>query len=512
MRKKGKVVFKRYEQKQLMLIPPSYEELVPGNHPVRVVNEVVERIDISGLERSYKGGGTSSYHPRMLLKVVVYAYLRNIYSSRKMEQALNENVHFMWLAGGAKPDHNTISDFRGKRLKGQLKEIFNQVVVLLAEAGAVSLKEVVLDGTKIEANANRYTFVWGKAIKVSRERIERQLRELWEYVEKVYQGEEQQPNEPDFAAIDPEAVRRTIEEINEALREKEIDPKIKQKLNYAKKNWPQKLAEYDEKEKILAGRNSYSKTDKDATFMRMKEDHMLNGQLKPGYNVQASTEKQYIINYTLGQTTTDTTLLKDHVGEHIHSYGSSPQTLTADAGYGSEENYGFLEDKGITPFVKYNYFDKEINDKKPNTFHADNLIYNPTTDIYTCPIGQPMRYIGDKKRKTRTGYLQTHRMYQALNCRGCPMRGPCHRAEGNRIIQRSPNLVRYKQKVKELLTSDEGIVKRKQRWQVEAVFGNIKQNKGFRRFNLRGIDKATTEIGLIAIAHNLQRFSTNTGH
>jgi transposase len=111
MKKKAKPVFKRYVQNQPMLIPPSYDDLVPANHPVRVVNEVIERIDISSLESSYKGGGTSSYHPRMLLKVVVYGYLRNIYSSRKLEQAVNENVHFMWLAAGARPDHNTIADF-----------------------------------------------------------------------------------------------------------------------------------------------------------------------------------------------------------------------------------------------------------------------------------------------------------------------------------------------------------------------------------------------------------------
>jgi len=503
-----RVVFKRYDQKQPMLLPPSYEELVPGNHPVRVVNEVIERLDITALERSYKGGGTSSYHPRMLLKVVVYAYLRNIYSSRKMEQACGENVHFMWLSGGAKPDHNTINDFRSRRLKGQLKEIFNQVVMLLTEQGAITLKEAVLDGTKIEANANRYTFVWGKAIRVSRERIAKQLKGLWEYVEKVYADEENQPNEPDFEAINPEAVARTIEDINEALKEKVVDPKVRQKLNYAKKNWPQKLAEYDKKEKILAGRNSYSKTDKDATFMRMKEDHMRNGQLKPGYNVQASTSRQYIINYTLGQTTSDTALLKEHIDEHILSYGAPPQDLTADAGYGSEENYQALEERGIRPFVKYNYFDREQNEKNRNPFHADNLHYDPRSDTVICPIGQPMKYVGDKRRKTPNGFLQTHRLYQALNCDGCPMRGPCFKADGNRIIQRSPNLVRYKQKARELLNSDEGIEKRKQRWQVEAVFGNIKQNKGFRRFNLRGIEKVNIEIGLLAIAHNLQRFST----
>lgn len=119
--RKRKVVFKRYEQSQPMLLPPSYEDLVPKNHPVRVVNEVVERIDIRGLEASYKGGGTSSYHPRMLLKVLVYAYLRNMYSSRKIEQACAENVHFMWLASGAKPDHNTINDFRESACKASLR-------------------------------------------------------------------------------------------------------------------------------------------------------------------------------------------------------------------------------------------------------------------------------------------------------------------------------------------------------------------------------------------------------
>lgn len=512
MKKKAQPVFKRYDQNQPMLIPPSYDDLVPVNHPVRVVNAVIDRIEMRSLEASYKGGGTSSYHPRMLLKVVVYGYLRNIYSSRKLEQAVNENVHFMWLAAGAKPDHNTIADFRSKRLKDHLKKIFNQVVMLLAEEGAVSLKEVVLDGTKIEANANRYTFVWGKAIKVSRERIERQLKDLWAYVEQVYQDEEQQPNEPAFEAISPERVARTIEEINEALKEKEVDPKVRQKLKYAEKNWPQKLAEYDEKEKILKDRNSYSKTDPDATFMRMKEDHMRNGQLKPGYNVQASTEKQYIINYTLGQTTSDTSLLKEHIGEHIESYGRTPESVTADAGYGSEENYTFLEERGVTAFVKYNYFDRERREKKPNPFHVDNLHYDEKRDTVTCPIGQQMNYIGEKRKLSGSGYLHTYRMYQAMNCEGCPMRGPCHKAEGDRIIQRSPDLHRHRQRVRELLTSEEGLEKRKQRWQVEAVFGNIKQNKGFRRFYLRGIEKVNIEVGLLALAHNLQRFSNKTGH
>ena len=505
-----KVVFKTYHQNQLSLIPPSYDDLVPKNHPVRIVNTIVDHLDISYLEKSYKGGGTSSYHPRMLLKVVIYSYLRNIYSSRKIEQALQENVHFMWLSGQSKPDHNTINDFRGKRLKGKFKNIFNQVVELLADQGVLSLKELYVDGTKIEANANRYTFVWGKSIKTSKERIKKQLKELWSYVEKVYAEEQMLPNQPDFEEIDPEKVAQTIDTINQALKDKEVDKKVRQKLNYAKKNWPKNLQKYNEQEAILGKRNSYSKTDPDATFMRMKEDHMQNGQLKPGYNLQASTNNQFITNYTLAQTTADTTTLKDHLKDHIESYNQTPETLTADAGYGSEENYTDLEEKKITAFVKYNYFHKEQRDKKhqENPFHPDNLFYNPETDTYYCPMGQEMRKVHTYESKTRNGFIQEIHRYQAQNCRGCPLRGSCHKAKGNRIIERNHNLIRYKEKAKNLLLSEEGIAHRKRRcWDVEAVFGNIKHNMSFKRFMLRGMDKVTTEIGLIAMAHNLKKFS-----
>jgi transposase len=507
-------VFKVYEPRQGMLLPPSYEELVPLNHPVRVVDEVIERIDVSALERTYKGGGTSSYSPRMLLKVLVYGYLRNVYSSRKIEELLKENVHFMWLAGGAKPDHNTISDFRSKRLKGHLRGIFNEVVMLLAESGAVSLKEIKLDGTKIEANANRYTFIWGKSVKRRREQIASQLKEMWAYVEQVYKDEEQQPNTPDFASIDPEAVRRTVEEINEALKNKTVAPKIRQKLAYAKKNYPAKVEQYDAQEKMLAGRNSCSKTDVDATFMRMKEDHLQNGQLKPAYNVQASTNDHYILGYTLTQSAGDTLGLPGHIDEFERGYGQKPESVTADAGYGSEANYDYLEEREITAYVKYALFNKEISDRKhqTNAFHADNLYYNPQNDTYTCPSGQPMTYIGDTERTSVGGHQKQPRMYRAANCRGCPMRGPCHAAEGNRTIQRNVNLIRHRKKIKELLTSEEGIEKRRQRYEVEGVFGNIKQNKGFRRFMLRGLDKVTIETGLIALAHNLKRLSTKRGN
>jgi transposase len=168
-----KVVFKDYSPNQILLLPPSLEEMIDPNHPVRVVNQVIDSLDIDLLINKYKGGGCSSYHPRMLLKVLVYGYLTNEYSSRKIEQALNQNIHFMWLSGMSYPDHNTINRFRSDRLKGVLKEVFSQVVLLLVEKGIITLKEAYLDGTKIEANANRYTFVWGRSISKSKERIKK---------------------------------------------------------------------------------------------------------------------------------------------------------------------------------------------------------------------------------------------------------------------------------------------------------------------------------------------------
>ena len=329
-------------------------------------------------------------------------------------------------------------------------------------------------------------------------------------MEKVYQDEEQRPNTPNFEAIDPDKVSHTIDQINAALKDKVVDKKVKQKLNYAKKNWPKNVKKYNKQEQQMGSRNSMSKTDPDATFMRMKDDHMQNGQLKPGYNLQAGTNNQFIVNYTLAQTTSDTTTLIDHVEEFIGSYHQKPEELTADAGYGSEENYADLEAKGIEAFVKYNYFHKEQQEEKKETnkkpFTGNKLHNNTAQDSYYCPMGQAMPNIGSYTRETKTGYLQTINRYQAKNCLGCPIRGVCHKAKGNRIVEGNHNLVRLKAKAKEKLLSPQGIAHQKQRcWDVEAVFGNIKQNMNFKRFFLRGIDKVETEIGLVAMAHNLKK-------
>jgi len=320
MAKKLTVAFKSYVPNQAMLLPPSLDELIAKDHPVRVVSDVIDKINLAPLLQKYEGGGTSSYHPKMLLKVLVYAYVTNIYSSRKIETATKENINFMWLAAMNKPDHNTINRFRGKRLKEVLRKIFVQVVELLAQEGLLSLKELYVDGTKLEANANKYTFVWGNSIKSNKEKMKKQLDELWQYAQSVAAEEMNQPEPPDFTTIDRKKVEETIGKIDAALADRSVDKKVKQKLNYAKRNWPENLDKYEAQEKILDGRNSYSKTDTDATFMRMKEDYMKNGQLKPGYNVQISTSKQFIVNYTLHSNPTDTTTLPKHLEQYEQDY------------------------------------------------------------------------------------------------------------------------------------------------------------------------------------------------
>src|ERR1700740_1290544 len=376
-------VFKPYNQQQILAIPPTLEELIPKGHPVRTVNEIINKLNIEPLLKAYHIKGSSCYHPQLLLKVLVYGYVTNIYSSRKLAAACKESVFFMWLSSMSYPDHNTINRFRGVRLKHALRSVFEDVVKLLASEGLLSIEEVNTDGTKIEANAGKYTFVWKRSIQTNKEKMKKQLTEIWEYAQQVATDEDKMPEPPDLTEISSEKINATVDKLNEKLAGKEnIDKKVRAKLGYITRNFPANMAKYEQQEAILGQRNSYSKTDPDATFMRMKEDHMLNGQLKPGYNVQISTSNQFIVNYTIHPNPTDTNTLGAHLNQHEASFGMSPKQLTADAGYGSEENYTLLEQKQIIPFVKYGMFDRQQNDNQNSKypFAADKLYYNKEKD------------------------------------------------------------------------------------------------------------------------------------
>lgn len=504
--KKLKVVFKQDFQQQGLLIPLDLNDMIAADHPVRDVQAVLDKVDISEIIKLFRPGGTSSYHPRMLLKVIVYGYMNNIYSSRKLEEAVKSNIHFMWLAGMRKPDHNTINRFRGKRLQHTLKPIFDQVVLMFYDQGLLNLKDLYTDGTKFEANANRYSFVWGKTIKTSRERIVKQLNELWNYALGVAATELEDPDPPGAGRkkITKELVNEVVEKINVALKDKDIDAKVRQKLNYAKKHWPEALDKYDQQEKILGeGRNSYSKTDPDATFMRLKEDHMRNGQLKPAYNVQISTNNQFIASYSIHQKTNDTNTLKSHLSKHIKSLKVKPASLTADAGYGSEENYQWLEKKRITAYVKDRDFDRNQHAKKGKA--GNDFIYDPQADKVICPKGHAMKKIGVRQRITTTGFKQDCSLYQTTKCGKCPLKTHCTSGE-KKTIELNHNLNRLRQQAAKRLKTKKGILKRKKRCcDVEPVFGSIKYNHHFKRFLLRGYQKVEVEIGLVALAHNFRK-------
>lgn len=506
--------FKQYNQNQKVLFPHSFDDLIPEKHPVRIVDRLVEAINIQPLLKTYKKEGNPSYHPKMLLKVMLYAYMTNIYSSRKIEMTLRENINFMWLSSMTIVDHNTINRFRSNKLQDSFKEIFKQVVLMLASEGLITMKQIYTDGTKIEAQANRYSFVWGKSINTNKAKMLTQLEELWKYAQNVAKDDDHNPEPPEFKEISKEVIEKTVEQIDAKLTgNKQASTKAKAKLLYIKKNFQKNLDKYEQQEAILGERNSFSKTDPDATFMRMKEDHMLNGQLKPGYNAQISTENQIIVHYTIHQNPTDTKTLKPHLENFEQTYGEAIfqelEEITADAGYGSEENYDYLEEKELTAFVKYNTFDKEQDkrhQKKQNPFSKENLHYNQQEDYYVCPMGQHMEKTHQSKTKTQAGYNQKLSHYQAKNCEGCPLRGQCHKAEGNRSIVRNHNLERHKQQTRKLLLSEQGIQKRKQRTaDVEPVFAQLKHNYGFRRFSLKGLKKVELEFGLFAIAHNLRK-------
>ncbi|UWX65846.1 IS1182 family transposase [Empedobacter stercoris] len=506
--------FKHYNQRQTALFPYSFDDLISEKHPVRVVDQVVESINIQPLLKAYSKEGNPGYHPKMLLKVMIYAYMSNVYSSRKIELAIRENINFMWLTGMSTVDHNTINRFRSDKLKDSFKEIFKQVVMMLAEEGLISMKQIYTDGTKIEAQAGRYTFIWGKSIKTNKAKMLTQLEELWNYAQSISNDDDPDTEPPQFKEISQEVIQKTVEQIDTKLSGNEkASKKSKAKLRYIKQNFEKNLRKYEEQEAILGGRNSYSKTDPDATFMRMKEDHMQNGQLKPGYNAQISTENQIIINYTLHQNPTDTKTLKPHLENLKETYGAEIfkkiENITADAGYGSEENYDYLEKEELTAYVKYNTFEKEQDknyQKKHKTFRKENLYYNQEEDYYVCPIGQKMHKTHESTKTTQAGYIQQLSHYQAQNCEGCPLRGVCFKAKGNRSIERNHNLERHKEKIRELLTSQTGIQKRKQRSaDVEPVFAQMKHNNNFRRFSLKGIQKTELEFGLMALAHNLRK-------
>lgn len=518
----SRAVFKEYHQNQIRLLPVDLNDLIPQGHMVRVVDRAIDSMDMSVLYARYPGGGSSAYHPVMMLKVLVYAYASGIYSSRKIAKATRENIYFMWLTGSQVLDFMTINRFRGERLKGIMEEIFAEVVSLLNREGYISLEQYFLDGTKIEANASKYSWVWGKNTQRYKKALQEKVAEHFRRIEELQRQEDEEYGDKDLPEtgngkeIDSEAIKETAKRINERLKKEPENRELKKAQKAIEKDYLPRMQKYEQQEEVLEKRRSYSKTDTDATFMRMKEDHMRNGQLKPGYNVQTGTENQFVTGYSIHRRPGDTSCMKEHLKGLKRQLGKLPKAIIADAGYGSEENYDYLTEEKVESYVKYNTYDREKSRKwRKDVLRVQNWLYLSDSDEYVCGYGRYLSFVYERQQRSDNGYQSTVRVYECENCTGCPYRERCVKRVGedaNRRIYVNRHLEEHKQKARQQLNSETGQeMRRKRPIEVESVFGDIKGNFSVRRFLLRGLEKVTTEWGLYCIGHNMRKLATIQG-
>ena len=505
--------FRSYDPDQTLLFPQRIDRDIPKDDPVRILKSVIESLDLSGFKKLYHERGRSPYHPKMMLMVILYSYMNNVYSCRKIEKLLYRDIYYIWLSGYQKPDFATINRFRN-RVKNEIGHIFTLLVLILVEKGFVTLEVEYLDGTKIESKANKYTFVWRKSVERNREKLLEKIRVLLQLINE--QMAQDKAADVDTLELTPQTLCEISKEFKEALgsapeaktKEEKAAQRGKNKMFKELERHGEKLAEYNSRLEQMEGRNSISKTDPSATFMRMKEDAMCNGQTKPGYNLQISSENQFITDFALFPNPTDTLTFIPFLGSFPGRYGRFPKRVVTGSGYGSEENYRFMDEAGIEGFVKYNRFHLEHRPRyKPDTFHPDSLYYNEEGDYYICPMGQRMSRTGTVQTRTEGGYISQSACYRAIRCKGCPLRCLCYKAKANqRTIRVNHRLNAYKRKACELLTSEEGIKERGRRCiEPEAVFGQMKSNMAYRRFRHMGKDKVVMDFTFFAIAFNIKK-------
>jgi len=424
-------MFKQYNQNQLQLLPPNLSDLIVKDHLARLINHAVDGLDLSLIEQTYSPDGQHAYPPRMLLKILVYGYASGVRSSRKLADRLKEDIVFMWLSGRLTPDFRTIADFRKDKLT-DFKKIFEEVLETSFQIGLTRVGKVMIDGTKIRANASKNKDVYRTNLDRRKELIKQKVEEIIAEAEKL---DEEENRLYGNATLHRTGKTFTKEEVVKALK------KVKQeRAKLVKKQEVLKAKKQDisKKERLMRGdRNSFTSSDPDATVMLMKE-----GYIAPGYNVQLATEHQVILGYGLSSDRNDTKLLKPMVKEVKERTGRKPEAIGSDSGYGTKKNYRYLKKERITSYIPY------------PTYEQERILKNKG---FFTPPKQPDR-----------------------------------------------ELERYKFRQRLRLQSEEGkLMMKRRREDVEPVFGNLKRNMGFRRFNLRGKRKCELELGLFSVAHNL---------
>ena len=498
-------------------LPLEIGHTIPDNDCVRLLGQFVEELDLSDLYSTYSRVKENQVSPRQMLKIMLYAYHEHNYSSRGIEKACRRDINYMYLLEGrSAPDHATIARFRSIHFGQVADKYLAMTARYLMDLGEISGREIFIDGTKIEANANKYTFVWKKSVTKNQVKLlEKTALLVQECVEsyglrEIWHG---QVKEKHLSKILRKLYKIKDEESIEFVHGSGCRKTQLQKHIELLEEYSARLKEYSRKLEVLGDRNSYSKTDPDATFMRMKEDAMLNGQLKPAYNLQLGVDSGYISWLTLSPKPTDTSTLIPFLTGMETALKHRYPVVVADAGYESEENYSYLEDRGISAMIKpANYEISKTRKYKQDISRRENMPYNPDGDYYTCKNGCRLYAHGIHHQRTASGYVRKQTVYRCYECAGCPHRAECLKGKNWKIPEEerfkkltvSRKFERQRKECLDRITSEEGIQLRVNRSiQAEGAFALWKEDGAFRQFLCRGQANVYAESVLMAIAQNL---------
>lgn len=513
--------FKDYTQEVRISLPVLVKDLIKNNVQVQIIDEMVNNIDLSIFNMYYSGNGCPPYHPLMLTKVWLYGFCQGVYTSRKLAKKLREDLCFIWLSGNQCPCFKTLSSFRSGSLSELTDKVFEEVLLYLIDKGYIDLNDLYIDGSKWEANANKHKIIWSKNTARYKSKVLERIADFLSEVRSLQAEENAHYGNKDLAehtsteeiqlVLNSKDLTAHIEAVNQLVAVETQNAKARKLRSLSNKLTKEKnnLEKYESQEKLLSGRNSFSKTDTAATALRMKDE-----QLKPGYNPQITTSNQYIVHTSIHHNASDTPTFITHLEGlklRVKNVIKTPWNpdFTMDAAYGSEENYTLIEQEGGRAFVKYFlWYRQSTGVLAKDIYHAANWKFNVAEDYFSCPEGKKLLFLREYVETTQTGYDRQIRIYECESCENCPVfklcRGGNAKEGSHRRLHRSLKYEHYKKQAQELLASEEGLEKRSQRSvDVETPFANIKYNMGHRRFILRGLTEVSTEFKMLAIAHNI---------
>lgn len=498
-------------------LPLNIETIIPEDDSVRLLSQFVEAMDLTDLYSTYER--INSVSPRTLLKIVLYSYMNGDYSSRSMELNCKRDINFMFLLEGASvPDHATFARFRSIHFAPCAKRILAEMSNALFDLGEISGETVFIDGTKIEAAANKYTFVWKKAVTKNQTKLLIKLADFVAECEQLYGLKIVYGDTVKMKHV--KKLRKKLYALKQSENVVFVHGIGKRKTPLQKsietlEDYLSRFKKYNHQIHICGGRNSYSKTDPDATFMRMKEDAMGNGQLKPAYNLQHGVDSEYITWLTIGPQPTDTTALIPFLKDAEEHLKFKYKNITTDAGYESEENYAFLEENGQLSYIKpANYEISKTRRYKKDIGKIENMEYDAESDVYICRNAKRLTPEHVRHSKSKTGYVSEKTIYKCEDCNGCPYKAECIKGnncktpleERTKTLQAARTFLKYRQEDLKRILSDEGIVLRINRSiQAEGSFGDLKQDMQFRRYVSKGTSNVLAESILLAMTRNINK-------